>query len=934
MYNLENLGKTTKSTILHNKGKAVSIALILLLAFSSAISMAHASVTVASGTASGNNPGGAASQPGVVTQFDNGIEILAPTADQIATYITAKSLPTAQANPIFTEAPDPVGVGQAVAFIVGIVQGPPTGGSEFGGTSLSSTTNPLTGSSTNLPTVGGWGGYTVTITDPNGTATTFGPYVSNVSGLFNLYVTCTEPGAYKATFTFPGELAVNCTGNWSAARDGYYKGFVTSLNFTVQQNAVIGYTPPSAPSRSTYWTQPVPENNRPWYTVDGPWMFPNYNATSKFNPYTYAPATAHVLWDDRMYNAVVQGGNVGGDYGSLPFNNLVGWPTALNSYFGILNQGVIVFGGYIYYNSGGNGQGPQQFNCMSIQTGKLIWSQPGIINYGQLMNWRDATYKYVFPYLWYIAGTTWQMYDANSGQWLWNITGATAGTVWVTPPNDTVIGMTGGSAGGGDLQVLAAGQNSTNTGTWICLWSMEMAEEAFTGNTIEWKLTDYSTSGTNIVGSLVPWKGGILYNVTIPYAGYSIAYLGGYKGGEMALLKHALVKTTTDENFPTLGVDLNTGKVIWTGAITLPLQSEAGFGNYGGPGYDGVFTFWLTDYGQIMGFSDDNGSQLWATNITMNGYGNVQTYAIAQGYGCLYYGSYDGYMHCVSVTNGTQMWASHSAVCGFDFPSPYYPFANDPVNTGGNGHVILADYKVYDVTGKDHESEPLAAGHEMYCWDAITGQQLFNITGQYLLCAIADGIMVGYDNFDGNVYAFGMGQSATTLSAPLTSTAVSSPLVIQGTVTDQSPDATLHGTPAISDTWMSAWMGYELMDQPYPAQATGVPVQITAIDPNHNFVSIANVTSDISGNFYYTWTPPSVAGTYLLTATFPGSQSYYGSCAETSTVIVSAPANTPAPTATPTSVADMYFVPAIAGLFVLIIVVAIVLALLMLRKHP
>ncbi len=48
--------------------------------------------------------------------------------------------------------------------------------------------------------------------------------------------------------------------------------------------------------------------------------------------------------------------------------------------------------------------------------------------------------------------------------------------------------------------------------------------------------------------------------------------------------------------------------------------------------------------------------------------------------------------------------------------------------------------------------------------------------------------------------------------------------------------------------------------------------------------------------------------------------------------ISDAPA-TPAPTAEPVqSTADMYFIPAIAGLFVLIIIVAIVLALLMLRK--
>jgi hypothetical protein len=73
-------------------------------------------------------------------------------------------------------------------------------------------------------------------------------------------------------------------------------------------------------------------------------------------------------------------------------------------------------------------------------------------------------------------------------------------------------------------------------------------------------------------------------------------------------------------------------------------------------------------------------------------------------------------------------------------------------------------------------------------------------------------------------------------------------------------------------------------------------------------------------------------GMYTVLAQFQGTHSYWGSQAESSFTIGAAAA-TPAPTATPTqSTADQYFVPAIAGLFVLIIIVAIVLALLMLRK--
>jgi hypothetical protein len=123
------------------------------------------------------------------------------------------------------------------------------------------------------------------------------------------------------------------------------------------------------------------------------------------------------------------------------------------------------------------------------------------------------------------------------------------------------------------------------------------------------------------------------------------------------------------------------------------------------------------------------------------------------------------------------------------------------------------------------------------------------------------------------------------------------------------------------------------MDQPYPTSATGVPVSIDAVDPNGNYIHIGNATSDISGTYSYQWTPPNIPGKYTITATFSADNSYYGSSGETAAVVVPA-ATTVTPTATPTSVADMYFAPAIAGIIVAIIIGFVVLALLMLRKRP
>ena len=97
--------------------------------------------------------------------------------------------------------------------------------------------------------------------------------------------------------------------------------------------------------------------------------------------------------------------------------------------------------------------------------------------------------------------------------------------------------------------------------------------------------------------------------------------------------------------------------------------------------------------------------------------------------------------------------------------------------------------------------------------------------------------------------------------------------MITGTVTDQTTtgrrnanynfDFTLQGTPAISDASMGRWMEYMFENQAKPTNATGVPVSLSAIDPNGNMVSIGTVTSDINGNYGLAF-KPDVPGTYQI----------------------------------------------------------------------
>jgi hypothetical protein len=119
---------------------------------------------------------------------------------------------------------------------------------------------------------------------------------------------------------------------------------------------------------------------------------------------------------------------------------------------------------------------------------------------------------------------------------------------------------------------------------------------------------------------------------------------------------------------------------------------------------------------------------------------------------------------------------------------------------------------------------------------------------------------------------------------------------------------------------------------------TGVPVTLTAIASDGTVTDIGTTTTNgYYGTFGMEWAP-AAEGTYTVTASFAGDDSY-GSSSAATTVCVG-PAPSVAPTATPTSTtatsnlattSDLmtYLV---VGIIIIIIAIAIVGALI-LRKH-
>ncbi|MBT0159995.1 hypothetical protein G4O51_08415 [Candidatus Bathyarchaeota archaeon A05DMB-2] len=196
--------------------------------------------------------------------------------------------------------------------------------------------------------------------------------------------------------------------------------------------------------------------------------------------------------------------------------------------------------------------------------------------------------------------------------------------------------------------------------------------------------------------------------------------------------------------------------------------------------------------------------------------------------------------------------------------------------------------------------------------------------------SIADGYLAASNTYDGYMYVFGKGPSATTVTAPDTGIQLGQSIMIKGTVTDQSPAQ--KGTACVSDESMAAWMEYLHMQKSMPINVTGVVVKIDVIDANNNFRNIGTVTTDLSGHFGLAWTPD-IPGQYTVIATFAGSNSYGSSYSMTYFNVDEPPQPTAAPTPTPVPMSEMYFLPAVTGIVIALAVVGALLVL-MLRKRP
>jgi hypothetical protein len=812
--------------------------------------------------------------------------------------------PTGNTYAYVVATPSPIGVGQRVIVTMFLTQIPPL--AKWPGEAGSV-----------------WPGFTLAITAPNGTTTTMGPYTSYEDGTAFATFTPDTAGTYTFQMSFAGfNLTTAHAQELGVA--AYYAPSTSPLsNITVQQEPIADWTQNPSPNPNEYWQRPIYGQNQDWARIGGNWLLMDYDDSGNrglgaYNPYSIAPTTAHIVWT----NPIFIGGVVGQSSDSRAYSTTYPYSTTFFTGQNYQSQYVspIVMAGKLYFTA------PLNYNtasygtyCIDLRTGKQVWFANGtFVNAGQLFAYNSPNQEGVIPYLWYISGTTWKMYDPLTGAWLATLNNAVA-------PQYYCIGPQG--------EILAYNYATVGNTTWLSCWNSTQIPAFYGGG------AGYEQYYFRPNGKTADWRTGIMWNITEPYTpafsqpGTNPYRILGATAGKIIVASY--ITTVVPPIVTDTAYDAKTGEFVWSANRTNHWDGADMLGSFPGGLFaqNGIYATYQKETLQWVGYSVEDGHQLWITPPTNETY-DVFTRGQVLAYNMLFVGSYSGYLYAYNMTTGELAWKYYNGDSGLlGYGTGGFPYDYGADAAGG---------LVFFTVGYHSPQSPLNEGARLFAINATTGKQVWNITGWFgdqggpSMGPIADGQFTILDSYDGLLKSFGKGRTATTVT---TDAVVNNPsqVLIKGTVTDQSPGQTClgipaAGTPAISDQWMTPWMEYLYDQQPMPTDATGVKVTLMDVDPNGNTYTIGETTSDINGQYSYTFTPD-IAGTYKIIAIFEGSGSYYGSSAQT-IMTFDQPAATAAPTAASTSALETYFVPTIAILIIVMLVGFALLAFLMIRKRP
>ncbi len=769
----------------------------------------------------------------------------------------AQETVTAQSHPFIGVVPNPVQINQPVLFHVGISQ------------QLVTTTH-------------GWTGLSITIERPDGETDTISDIRTDSTGGTGRSYVPTMVGTYTAQLYFPDQEITEDKMSPGLPIGGIMLSSESEeVEFIVQEEPIDYYPAFSLPDE--YWTRPVNSQLYEWSDILGDWVKP---AGSYYMPpiakyhvgNSEFPESAHVLWT-KVYT---QGGLGNAELGNVQYE--------MGDAYEYKFIGSVILSGVLYYNAyEARGTDPdleQQVVAVDIKTGAELWRKTlgdnERVAYGQSFHWDSYNYHGIFGYLWTAtpdnsAGfapsrspQTLKAYDPQSGRWEY--------TVENVPPGETIYGPKGEmyrytvDLANGWMTLWNSSRVVSDSGSWR---PQGMTYDALTG--IEWNVS----IPTDLPGSVAI----TFFNDRIH--GSEANSLFGW----------------SQQDVTSWAIDVspgNEGELIFKKTYTLP---ESGLTLVWSDAMldDNRFIISAKENRRYYAFDLTTGDLAWISEPEMYLAFYDKWYGPAYGYGKFFTGRVSGIVTCYDLETGNVDWTYNVAD----------KFAE--ITWSNNFQIayhFLADGKICLSYAEHSPINPIPRGGPMVVLDVESGEKVWEISwvnnwwGGHTL--IGDSTIVGLNGYDNRIYAIGKGASRTTIEAPLLASNLGSEVTLRGKVTDISPGTEDYairarfpdGVPAVADNDMTAWMEYVYMQFERP-DVEGVIVTLETIDPNTNYKLLGTTTTDPYGNYGFAF-DPEVPGTYMIMATFSGSDSYFGSTATTYLTVEEAPtASTPIDTDEP-----------------------------------
>jgi len=779
-------------------------------------------------------------------------------------------------------------------------------------------------------------GMMVLVEDPDGHTETLGPFTSDTTGGTYTTYTPDKIGIWKFKMTYPGQ-------EFSQGADTWYQapGETDWFEITVQEEEVTRSYYPVNPLPTQYWETPVSAMNvDEWYKIMGPWYglsgitFISTGANfygGNFNPYTESVNSGHVLWTKQWGQGGVAGGVTGGGKEDGHF-----WTT--RQYWP--QYGPVIMNGRMYsdyYTSTRAAAGYNGIVCTDLYTGETLWTIDTIsenLRLGMQMAYHNLNmYGTVGPFILTTgthegvisSGTAYHVYDGVTGKYVMSMVNSTGMTTtlddrgnvigyYIDTQNGTrmmnAINFTRAMVGGDGFSFNLVQDNVVEM-TRGLIWSKPMIVE------VNGKEISPALAINEVTNGAIVCTGGFTFGQ-------------GFGG-------------TTNGHLCVGAIDTETGNQLWVKNFTYQdtdtlepfTRTEMGI-------LDGLWMNANMQNFNVFAVDARTGATKWTAELrgdngAMPNYYDIFNLRMSPGPGVSFWRGFGGDVWCIESETGNVRWYTNTTKL-VGAPGAENPYGIWPL------WVFECDAITNDVAyfpiGHEY-NPPMFPGAQLLAVNITDGSLVWSELGMYIRStAIAYGICLSLNGYDNQIYAFGKGPSATTINAPNTvGITTETPITITGTVMDKSSGTLQHeqagkfpmGVPCVSDESMSGWMEMLYQDQPIPADVTGVEITLAVEDSNGNVYEIGRTMTDSSGTYGFTWTPI-ISGDYKVIATFDGSESYWGSCAETYFYASEAPQPTPEPTPEPASVADMYFLPMSIAIIIAIIVVAVVL-ILMLRKR-